>query len=191
MRRFILWIAALLITFVAGTVSNSVVRHLRNAPPAPVAVAKTESVPALAAPTPTPHALILDYDLEKYARYGTLYVMGPAPEGFSDFDSIDLSLGYGGHGDYPGAITVFSIDGYDSASANFAFVTERILYFVTEPGKKQGFEYRFEGEFLVKDFEAIAGKQQAAVRGTLTKFKDGRNIAEQTLTFRIENNSGC
>jgi hypothetical protein len=74
---------------------------------------------------------------------------------------------------------------------NFCPCTERLLYFTTKPSEEHGFEYRFEGEFLVKDFDTVAGKNKAAVRGKLTKFRNGRKLAEQTLTFRVEYLEGC
>jgi hypothetical protein len=74
----------------------------------------------------------------------------------------------------------------DWTPANFALVTERYLYFTTEPSKEQGFQYRFEGEFLVKNFASLDGKHKAVVRGTLTKSRNGRTLAEQTVTFRME-----
>ena len=144
-------------------------------------------------PYSRPANLVLDYDLEKYARYGGLYIMGRKPEGFEDFYSIALSLGAGGHVDYPGFIIVYSgeDENWDSAPATFALVTERLLYFTTKPSDEHGFEYRFEGEFLVKDFADVEGKNKAAVRGKLTKFRNGRKLAEQTLTFRMEYLQGC
>ena len=158
----------------------------------------THEFPVFVAPTVTPSYsrptnLVLDYDLDKYARYGELHILGSAPEGFEDFYFIALSLGAGGHVDYPGYIQVYtgSDDNWDSAAATFALVTDRLLYFTTEPSEEHGFEYRFEGEFLVKDFESVAGKNKAAVRGKLTKFRNGRKLAEQTLTFRMEYLEGC
>lgn len=201
MRRVILWIVAILITFAIGAGVDSLRRYLFTTEPPAAQKLETEPV-AVAAPAvvttsalePAPKAnLILDYNLEKFSRYGALYIMGPAPEGFRDFDCIRLALGTGGHVDYPGYISVdIGSDEYplDSAPANFALVTERTLYFTTEPGKEQGFQYRFEGEFLVKDFNTVEGKNRGAVRGILTKSKNGRTLAEQTITFRVEN-MGC
>jgi len=162
---------------------------------APVAVDQITPTFPVSVPPPysRPAKLILDYDVDKYPRYGALYIMGAVPEGFEDFNCIALSLGAQEYVDYPGYLNVYTgteTDG-DMAEATFALVTERLLYFTTKPSQEHGFEYRFEGEFLTKDFAAAAGKNKAVVRGTLTKFKNGRKFAEQTLTFRMEELVGC
>lgn len=167
--------------------------------PAPLDVAQTTNdfpvfvPPALNPPTSRPTNLILDYDVDKIARIGGLYIMGSPGEGFEDFNCIAMSLGAGGHVHYPGYITVYTgmDETGDMADANFALVTGQRLYFTTKPSDEHGFEYRFEGDFLVRDFAAVEGKNKAAVRGTLTKFRNGRKLAEQTLTFRMEYLQGC
>lgn len=165
------------------------------AEPAPVAVAPAApTFPVYVAPNPNtpnmrPPSLILDYDVEKYTRVGAaLYIMGSLPRGFEDFNCIAMSLGVGKYPEYPGYISVYTgteVDG-DMAEATFALVTERLLYFTTKPSQEHGFEYRFEGEFIEKDFTGAAGKNKAVVRGTLTKFRNGRALAEQTVSFRME-----
>lgn len=193
MRRVILWIVAILITFALGMGADSLRRYLFTKKE-PLAIVKAEvTAPVVETPAPTsetePKAnLILDYNLEKFNRNGALFIMGPAPEGFKDFDFIEMSLGAGGHVDYPGYILVYTRTGEIPSDiwANFALVTERTLYFTTSASLEQGFQYRFEGEFLVRDFNSVAGKNKAAVRGMLTKSKNGRTLAEQTITFRVE-----
>ena len=196
MRRVILWIVALLITLAVGMGADSVRRYLftketpaTNLKAAPLEVAVPVVAPTVPFPEPAAPApnLILDYDPEKIDHYGALYIMGPAPEGFRDFECIALGLS-GAHADedsdYIGVYGDQSTG--DWTPANFALVTERYLYFTTEPSKEHGFQYRFEGEFLVKDFTTVEGKHKAAVRGTLTKSKNGHTIAEQTVTFKME-----
>jgi hypothetical protein len=197
MRRVILWIVAILITFAIGTGADSFRRYLftketpaaEKVEAAPLEVAAPVFAPIVPFPesaAPAPN-LILDYNPEKIDHYGALYIMGPAPEGFRDFECIALGLS-GAHAvedsDY---IAVYGDKSTgDWTPANFALVTERYLYFTTEPSKEQGFQFRFEGEFLVKDFTTVEGKNRAAVRGTLTKSKNGRTLAEQTITFKME-----
>jgi len=196
MRCVILWIVTILITFAIGTGFDSLWRYLaaKESP----AAAKLEAAPAevtapvavttapAPAPAPAPN-LILDYNREKIDHYGALYIMGPAPEGFRDFECIALGLS-GMHDDEDSDyIVVYGDNGTDEwTPANFALVTERYLYFTTEPSKEQGFQYRFEGEFLVKDFRPVEGKNRAVVRGKLTKSKNGRTLAEQTVTLRMQ-----
>ena len=97
MRRIILWIVALLITFAVGTGADSLRRYLftNEAPAAKLKAAPFDvAVPVFAPTVPLPEPatpapnLILDYNQEKIDHYGALYIMGPAPEGFRDFECI-------------------------------------------------------------------------------------------------------
>ena len=196
MRRVILWIVTILITFAIGTGFDSLWRYRTTkespvtakleAAPLEITVPEVEKTPPIPAPAPAPN-LILDYNREKIDHYGALYIMGPAPEGFRDFECIALGLsGIHAEEDSDYIIVYGDKSNGEWTPANFALVTERYLYFTTEPGKEQGFQYRFEGEFLVKDFRPVEGKNRAVVRGTLTKSKNGRTLAEQTVTFRME-----
>jgi hypothetical protein len=193
MRRVILWIVAILITFALGTGADSLRRYLfKKEPPAAAKPEIEVAAPVVVTPTPAAETapapnLILDYNKEKFNHYGALYIMGPAPEGFRHFDCIALALSGTHEVESSESITVYGGgENGEWAEANFALVTERYLYFTTTPDHEEGFQYRFEGEFLVKDFSSIEGKNKAAVRGTLTKSKNGRTIAEQTITFRVE-----
>lgn len=193
MRRVILWIVAISITFALGTGADTLKRYLFTKKPP--AVAKVETAQAEVAatvvetPTPTPQAtMILDYNTEKYSRNGVLSIMGPVPKGFSDFVCIEMTVDSGGHVDYPGYLELYSRE--DVGYTHFVLVTERTLYFTTSPRQEDGIQYRFEGEFLIKDFNSVIDKNKAAVRGTLTKSRKGRTLAEQTITFRVES-FGC
>jgi len=192
MRRVILWIVALLITFAIGTGADSLRRYLFTketpvAAPLEVTAFDIEKIPPIPELPPAAN-LIFDYNREKVDHYGALHILGPAPEGFRDFDYIELALP--GIHESSGYITVYSENYNQWATADFALITERYLNFTTEPSKDKGFEYRFEGEFLVNNFASVEGKNKAAVRGTLTKIKDGRTLAERTITFRVEH-MGC
>ena len=196
MRRVILRIVVLLITFALGTGADSLRRYVFTKE-APVAKLEAPSFqvpaplfpPTVPFPEPAPPApnLVLDYNHERIDHYGALYIMGPAPEGFRDFECIALGLSGAYVDEDPDYINVFGDKKTgDWTPANFALVTERYLYFTTEASKEQGFQYRFEGEFLVKNFAAVAGKNKSVVRGTLTKSRNGRTLAERTITFRME-----
>ncbi len=189
MRRVILWIVAILITFAIGTGFDSFWRYLstKESPVTAkleVAAPVVEKLPPLPEPAAPQRNLIFDYNHEKVNHYGALYILGPAPQGFKDFDYIEFAAP-GVHED-SGYITVYSDKFSRWAPADFALVTERYLYFTTEAMKDTGVQYRFEGEFLVKNFDAIEGKQTGAVRGKLTKTLNGKTLAEQTVIFRVE-----
>lgn len=208
MKRVILRVVSMLLTFALGVAFNwFILRGEVNDTPPPCKVevvspeaviqriesmasmAPVATVPAPAA-TPKPH-FILDYDPEMFNPYGMYYIMGPKPEEFEGFDSFEVVL-VGLEND-PGYISVFTnSDKYnsDSTSAVFAFVTERRLVFATAPTVNSKVEYRFEGEFLRTDFDAVEGQNKAVLRGTLTRSKNGRKLAESTVTFRMEHH-GC
>lgn len=196
MRRVILWIVAISITFGIGMGADALRRYLftkqplvTKLEPAPFEVAVPVFAPTVPFPEPAAPApnLILDYNQEKIDHYGALYIMGPAPQGFRNFECIALGLSGAHAAEDSDYIAVYGdTKTGEWTPANFALVTERYLYFTTEPSKEQGFQYRFEGEFLVKDFATVEGKNKAVVRGTLTKSKNGQTIAEQTITFKME-----
>ncbi|HEX7330500.1 MAG TPA: hypothetical protein VF290_03320 [Pyrinomonadaceae bacterium] len=211
MKRVILRVVAMLLTFALGVTVTWLIlwREVEEPdPPCKVELVSPEAlvnriesiasitpitpvatVPAPAA-TPKPH-FILDYDPEMFNPYGMYYIMGPKPKEFASFDSFEVVLI--GLADDPGYISVFTNSekyNSDSTSAVFAFVTERRLAFATAPTVNSKVEYRFEGEFLRTDFDAVAGRNKAVLRGTLTRSKNGRKLVESTVTFRMEHH-GC
>ena len=198
MRRFILWIAVILITFAIGVGADRLWWHFLAAPPAPaqvepvaeIAVPQREVVyvpaPAPPAPRPNPH-LILDYDSESLSTWAIFYIMGPQSKEFADIDSIETELSLEST-NYPGMILVSTHNGdeYDNANASFGLVTNQRLFFATERLGKADFTYVFDGKFVRTDFNVVAGKNKAVLRGTLTKMKNGRTIAQQEFTFRMD-----
>jgi len=143
------------------------------------------ATPPPAATLPTPH-LILDYDSKQLSVWAVFYIMGPQSKEFADIDSIEAELIPESQG-YPGRILVSTHigDDYDSANALFGLVTEQRMFFATDKLAKGDFAYRFDGKFVRIDFDIVAGKEKAVLRGTLTKMKNGRTIAEQEFTFRM------
>src|ERR1044072_6490173 len=123
MRRIILWIAAISITFAIGVGADRLWWHFLTAspPPTPVVepvavnsfVPQREEVPAYTPPPPTPAAppppkrnLILDYDGQTHSVYAAFYPMGPIPKEFAEFDSFEAMLSPESV-EYPGTIWVF------------------------------------------------------------------------------------
>ena len=201
MRRFILWIAAILITFAIGVGADRLWWHFFSAPPSPTRVEPTAAaiafpqqevvfVPAAAPPAapsqPKPN-LILDYDSTQLSVWAVFYIMGPQSKEFADIDSIEAELSPESP-DYPGTILINTHKGdeYDNANATFGLVTNQTLFFATEKLGKGDFAYRFDGWFVRTDFDVVAGKDKAVLRGTLTKMKNGRTIAQQEFTFRMD-----
>ena len=208
MKRMVLRIVVLLLTFVVGVAAYELI--LRRAvndtgTPCKVEVVSPEAVveriesvasitrPApvapLPAPTPKPY-YILDYDPETFNPYGIYYMLGPKPKEFAKFQSIELVV-YGGATD-SGAIRIYTQgfgDYANDVSAVFALVTKDRLVLATSK-TADGVEYRFEGEFLRKDFDSVAGTETPVLRGVLTRSKDGRTLATATVSFRFDT-LGC
>jgi hypothetical protein len=208
MKRMMLRIVVLLLTFSVGVAAYGLIlrRAVTEAPtPCKVEVVSPEALvqriesiakitpiaptAPLPAPTPKPH-YILDYDPETFNPYGAYYIIGPKPKDFAKFESIDLGL-YGDNTE-PGYIRIYTQgNGYsDDALAVFALVTKERLVFATSQTLESGVEYRFEGEFLRTKFSSVAGKNTPVLRGVLTRSKDGRTLAEATVSFRFEH-LGC
>ena len=208
MKRVVLRVVVLLLTFVVGVAAYGLI--LRRAvndtrTPCKVEVVSPEAVVAriqsiasitqhplvapLPAPTPKPY-YVLDYDPETFNPYGVYYMLGPKPKEFAKFESIELGI----YGDYtePGYIRTFTtgIAYSDQADAVFALVTKDRLVFATTKTGESGVEYRFEGEFLRTNFHSVAGRNTPVLRGVLTRSKDGRKLAEATVSFRFEH-LGC
>lgn len=208
MKRMILRVVVLLLTFVVGIATYGLIlrRAVNEAPtPCKVEVVSPEAmiqriesiakitpvapVAPLPAPTPKPH-FVLDYDPETFNPYGVYYMIGPKPKEFERFESLELGI-YGENTE-PGDIRIFTrgIAYSDEATALFALVTKDRLVVSTSKTSESGVEYRFEGEFLRRKFSPVAGTNTPVLRGVLTRSKDGRTLAEATVSFRFEH-LGC
>jgi len=205
MRRIILWVAAILITFSFGVGADKLWWHFMAAPPAPATVERAQfdfpvpqevvfaPAPAPLPPPPPKLNVILDCDDEFYLS-AAFYIMGSKPKEFADIDSVSIYLSPG-VADYPAEFHVNVRQGddddrYESATATFGLVTDRRIFFVTSKLSNNDFEYRFDGEFLRKDFDTVSGEKKAVLRGTLTKMKNGRTVAQHEFTFWMQE-EGC
>lgn len=135
--------------------------------------------------TSTPKAIeILDYDVEKFSPEGSYELVGKTPKGFEDFAYFSI---------YPEETTTTvtmgllkpSLD-YDYIDRNtvFALVTPKRIVFVTE-AFENGFEYRFEGQFLRGKVLIDYPEGTVVLQGTLTKSRNGRTVAEATVKFKM------
>ena len=201
MKRMILRVVVMLLTFALGVVVYGLIlqraANKASAPPC-VQVVPLETVKATVAPavpaavvgppvpvaTPKPH-FILDYDPDTFFPYGMYYLVDPKPNEFENLEGFELEQN--GH-DGPAYIMVikrYPDDSTGSTSAVFGLVTKRRLVFATEKSSDTGIEYRFEGEFLRTDFDAVTNTDKAVLRGVLTRSKDGRTLVERTVSFKF------
>jgi len=196
MKRIALQLLVGMLTFSSGVAIQRILFTEKRVEPTPqveqVETVKYIEVPVPASiPSPTPN-LILDYNPAKFDPYGYYTIIGKKPKGFHDFDSLSLSVyeseqGVGSGGIY--VTTAVEHENNDGQSAVFGLVTQQRLFFVTAPFEN-GFEYRFDGQFLRGNVVADAGNRKAVLRGTLTKTKKGKKIAEGVVEFRVEH-MGC
>ena len=204
MKRLIFCAGMMLVTFAVGIGIHRLIaqRQVDKAPPppkveavslAPVELRRESVPPAPPEPAATPKPiLVLDYDRKKFTPWAVFYIMGHKPREFADVDSLEVALSRDVDYDegYIAVNTLGPDNAWDGASATFALVTEHRLFFVTSQLRDLEFEYRFDGKFLRTDFMRVDGKKIAVLRGTLTKTRNGRQIAEHTFDFRMEH-LGC
>jgi hypothetical protein len=109
---------------------------------------------------------------------GTFWIKGKPPADFSDFDSINLNAKRARHLESPGLrmrTTVYRYKTLVVKRDNFAFTTMTV----------RGVSYTFSGKFLrggvysAGDFD----DETPVLEGTLTRFRDGRKVAEANLKF--------
>ncbi len=195
MKRLILRFTVALLAFGFGLAINHVfvsrvqkprtVWKLEPVVGQPLAACPTATPIPLPAPTPTPY-LIFDYDPVKFDPNGTYFPLSPLPKDFKDFELFEISSG-GHHDRGRGSVIVQARTNNESdfQNANFLLITERRIFFFAAPRFDAQFEYRFDGEFLGNPAR-LTDTRKAAVRGTLTKMRDGHTVAERVVSFEVQ-----
>ena len=152
---------------------------------------RTIFVPAPPAPSPSPRA-ILDFDWAKFNPHGDYFILGKTPKELAEFRTLLISW-YLEDGKLRGRVYLQTRanNTYELHTPTFALVTKRRLLIVTPPSSGNGFEYRFDGEFLHQNLNKFANKSKGVLRGTLTKVKDGQKLVERVVTLRVEHHEGC
>lgn len=199
MRRLFLRIVALMSAFGLGVGLNQVIsggegpQTPRSQPVMVVitethedATTTTEADAELETIVTASPQVIFDFNSENFLPENAYFILEPKPKNFLEFDHIDLALVEVADGRRSGYVSVQTMtnDKYDHQTALFGLVTERRVFFVI-PDSEGGFEYRFDGEFLVRNLKA-ARKNKAVLRGTLTKTEKGRKVAVRVVSFRLE-----
>ena len=147
----------------------------------------------MAAPTPASPSkptLIFDYDPEKFWPVAHYAFTGKRPRGLSWDDSFFIKIWHVDNHDKDSVwFSIFDERGNTDLWASFALVTERRLFFVTQP-TDEGFVYRFDGEFLRRGLIFDSAEGEVVLKGTVTKSKDDRTVAEWPVRFAVVHN-GC
>jgi hypothetical protein len=198
MKRFILRLTVAMLTFAFGVAIDRALTSMT----APVQKPRTEwklepvvtklmpacpqsnSIP-LTAPTPAGH-VVLNYNPADFNPRGMYFPLSRLPKEFAEVDIFQLSNDESdGTGFGSGIVQTRRNNTYDFQDMTFLLITERGLFFLAAPRFDTDFEYRFDGEFLGNPGRLVdTGK--AAVRGKLSKWKDGRKIAERELSFDVK-----
>jgi hypothetical protein len=147
----------------------------------PVAACPAASPIPLPNPTPTQY-LIFDYNPVKFNPRGTYYPLSPLPDEFAEFDLFEIASDeFAGKGT---GSAIVQIRTSDFQNASYMLITEKRLMFFASQRLDTHFEYRFEGEFLGNPAR-LTDTGKAAVRGTLTKMRDGHKVAERVVSFDV------
>ena len=153
---------------------------------------RTIFVPPPPAPPPPPH-VIFDYDPAKFDPYGAYRIAGKRPKDFAEFSYLMISP-FVGDGELLGDVAIHTETETTEGSkpATFALVTQRRVVAASRQSSNDGFEYRFDGEFLYKNLSAFTNNENKPVlRGTLTKTKNGQKVAEAVVSLWLEELHGC
>ena len=196
MKRIVLRVLIAILAFGFGVVVDRVFsrpqahRRVKQVQPVmPIAV------PACPAPTGyadavysviPPAQVIFDYNPRKFDPRGSFFPLTPLPKEFAEVSYFELAIDEE-DGEVWGSayIQAHTDTGYDFPNAQFLLITERRIFFATSASEKTGFAYRFDGEFLANPASRMdSGK--AVVRGTLSKSKNGRTVAECKVSFGVQ-----
>lgn len=141
--------------------------------------------PPVAAETPAP--MVFNYAKNGFVPDGAYYWIGRQPKEFAEFMTLELFTTSipGGEPYGYGASVYTNVNDPVNHPAIFGVVTDRRVFIIASGTNKSDFEYHFDGEFVRKDFQAAAGKDQTVLQGTLTKYKDDKKVAETYVSFRF------
>jgi hypothetical protein len=192
MKRLILRLTVAIMAFSFGFAIHHVLDSPKQKPRTvwkldPVAACPAATPAPLPTPSPTPtQYLIFDYNVKTFDPRGTYFPLSPLPKEFAAFDLFEISTDeYQGKVSGSALVQTRANEEYDFQNANFLLITEKRVIFYSAPRFDTQFEYRFDGEFLGNPGRLVdTGKP--AVRGTLTKMKDGRKIAERVVSFEVK-----
>ena len=118
----------------------------------------------------------------KTARFdpdGSFWIVGQTPNEFSDFSAINLNAKRLRRLPSPGLQT------NDGRTFRFKTLTVKRDTFTFTTMSRDGVSYNFSGRFLKGgNFAARwSGDETPVLEGTLTKFRDGKKLAEAKLKF--------
>ena len=110
---------------------------------------------------------------------GAFWISGDPPAGFSDFSAINLNMRQ------LRRLPTSGVQLNDGTSFRFRTITVKQNNFTFTTATLRGIYYTFSGKFLKGgDFAATwMGEEEPALEGVLTKFKNGKKVADAKLKF--------
>ena len=201
MKRLVIYLAIASATFLIGVTVTLVTSESRpSAPdmdlqvfePLPQHVSERSAAVYSASPPP---AFVLDYDPDEFNPRGTYFVLGRKPKDLREFDCFELVV-EGRDGKASGDATLYTK--YFGKNADYHIttgsgdyvlsgsLTKKRLAFAARPISEDDFEFRFDGHFLRGDSVSDARRNEAVLKGRLTKLKNGVKVAEREVKFRVE-----
>ena len=196
MKYLILRLLIAVLTFSAGLGLDRFLtsRHSQLEKATPILSNEPIAAEAAIAPpmpvSPPKPTLIFDYDLDKFDPQAHYVLTGKSPKGLSRDDSFFIKIWHMDETSHDYVrFSVLDERGDTDLWASFALVTERRLFFVTQPSDL-GFVYRFDGEFLRRGVIFDSAEGEVVLKGTLTKSKDNRTLVEWPVKFKVVH-QGC
>ena len=131
---------------------------------------------------------------------GEYYIIGKAPKGFEDFEYLEITTD--AYDEKTDKVKPIYPEGFVLSKSKFSFskiyINNKIVSFETETRK--GISYKFTGMFFEHDeqktwtsfdYDEKTPYQEEYIylEGSLTKFRDGKKIAEKKIKFTVY--GGC
>jgi hypothetical protein len=208
MMRLIVHLVIALATFSIGTATTLIFTAPPPPPPVPpvpnvqrveplvVNIPEQPATPELSQPAAS--EFILDYDPKKFDPRGTYSILGRKPKVFREFDVFEMVVEENIDGTPSGDATLYTHyfgknEEYHITTGNGDYtisgsVTEKRLNFIATPLSDEDFEFRFDGQFLKRSgsvADAYRDRPIPALKGKLTKLRNGVKIAESEVKFRV------
>lgn len=194
MKRLILRFAVAILAFVLGVVTERIfisrtpleLPKIERCDPSRIEV-KTIFVP----PAAPPPLEIFDFDSQPPS--GTFY-LSKTPKGFEEIAFLNFWWREPAKGEIQGkgTINAQAQGGSNSQRTIVSLITRRRVLLITESESGNGFGYRFDGEFVQhKNLQALVDAGKSIIRGTLTKTKNGKKVAESPASLYLDVKSHC
>lgn len=197
MKRLVLCFAVAILAFVLGVLAERIfisrtsaeMPKVESCDPSRIEV-RTVFVP----PAAPPPVEVFDFNRDSAPPTGTFYLT-KTPKGFEDIDFLHVwwwEPTAEGEIQGQGTINTQAYGGSDRQRTVVTVVTRRRVLLITESESGKGFGYRFDGEFIQSNnLHALADTGKPIIRGTLTKTKNGKKVAQSVVSLYLDVAGHC